>query len=131
VRTIIFVSAALLLAACETEDGWVPGESPAPVQRTAPAAASIPAPVVAPAPVAEISPFVAPQPVAPAPVAAPDVTAAETPSPYDAHCKAVAHQRAADARANGYSFDMADAVYNGTYKDCVTWDRQHGPDTSE
>jgi hypothetical protein len=56
--------------------------------------------------------------------------AAAGPGPYDAHCKAVARQRAADARANGYSFNMADVVYDGTYKDCVVWDTLHGPGAS-
>jgi len=45
--------------------------------------------------------------------------------PYDAHCHAVAHQRAADARANGYSIEMEETVYQGTYKDCMSWESQH------
>lgn len=43
----------------------------------------------------------------------------------DVHCRAVAHQRAADARANGYSFDMETTIYDGTYKDCVAWYANH------
>jgi hypothetical protein len=44
---------------------------------------------------------------------------------FDAHCVAVARQRATDARANGYSIEMEDTIYQGTYKDCVAWDAQH------
>ena len=61
----------------------------------------------------------------PAPVA----VAAEPPAPtgvINAHCQVVARLRAADARANGYSFAMAQTIYDGTYKDCVAWDLQHG-----
>jgi hypothetical protein len=141
VRTIIFVAAALLLCGCETGDGWVPGENTAtepvaiphvahvtsritpPVVASAPLAA--PPPIVAAPPVVAAAPVVVPRPVAPP---AAEVAAVAPPSPYNAHCKAVAHQRAADARANGYTFDMADVIYDGTYKDCLAWDTRHGPD---
>jgi len=67
----------------------------------------------------------------PAPVAPPPrdiaAVATTTPNAVDAHCQAVAHQRATDARANGYSFGMAQTIYDGTYKNCVAWDSQHGP----
>lgn len=43
----------------------------------------------------------------------------------DSHCQAVARQRAADARANGYRLDMETTIYDGTYKDCVAWDSSH------
>jgi hypothetical protein len=130
-RTIIFVAAALLLSGCETEEGWVPGEShvserpqlaahiasaPSIVTTTAPASVVAPPP---PAPVTE-----APPP--PAETQAPQIAAAPVPNAVDAHCQAVAHQRAADAHANGFSFKMADVIYEGTYKDCVAWDAQHG-----
>ena len=145
-RTIIFVAAALLLCGCETGDGWVPGENPGTeptaIAHTAPVAVRVAPPVVAstplvaPAPVVTAPTTVAARPVvAAAPVVAPEsvaspvaeMTVAAAPSPYEEHCKAVAHQRSADARANGYGFDMADAVYNGTYNDCLAWDTQHGP----
>lgn len=147
-KTIIFVAAALLLCGCDTGDGWVPGENPAtepvavphtapvavraapPVVAFAPPAASAPvvaAPIVARPPVVAAAPVVVPRPAAP-PLA--EVAAVAVPSPYSEHCKAVARQRASDARANGYSFGMADTIYDGTYKDCVAWDMQHGPGVS-
>lgn len=43
----------------------------------------------------------------------------------DSHCQAVARQRAADARANGYSLDMEKTIYDGTYQDCMAWDTSH------
>lgn len=48
-------------------------------------------------------------------------------NPIDAHCRAVARQRAADAGANGYSLEMENTIYAGTYKDCVSWDTAHRP----
>ena len=131
-RTVIFVAVALLLCGCDTEDGWVPGENPGtgtPVafQHPAPMIASAPAPAMAPPPtVVAAAPPPAPV-VAPPPPPEDEVAAVAPPGPYDEHCKAVAHQRAADARANGYSFDMADEIYDGTFKDCLAWDTQHGP----
>jgi hypothetical protein len=121
----------------------VPAESPArepvAIPRAAPVAVRVAPPVVASAPVAAPAPIVAaPRVVAAEPVVVPrpapppvtEVAAIAPPSRYDVHCKAVAHQRAADARANGYTFDMADVIYAGTYKDCVAWDSQHGPGVS-
>ena len=118
--------------------GENPGAGPVAIPRAAPLAVRVAPPVVASAPVAAPVPVVAaPRAVAAEPVVAPqpvapptEVAAVAAPSPYDAHCKAVAHQRSADARANGYSFNMADVVYNGAYKDCVAWDTQHGPGVS-
>lgn len=141
-RTVIFVAAALLLCGCDTGDGWVPDESagtvaaepPAPVAvASAPAPVAVPPrPVYAPPPpvVAAAEPVVPPAPFGAPPPPVPgsdELAAVAAPSPYEQHCKAVAHQRAADARANGYSFEMADTIYDGTFKDCVTWDTQHGP----
>jgi len=103
VRTIALVAAALLLAGCEADDGWMPGDNPA----------------VAPAPPAETAPAMAPPPTA-------DETPTGPVNAIDAHCQAVAQQRAADARANGYSFKMESTVYNGTYQECVEWDARHG-----
>ena len=130
----IFIAAALLLAGCETEDGWVPGESARteqtqalPVRSTAPVIAQTP--IVAPPPI--IASAAPPPVVPPPPPAAPpppdDMTAATEPPPVDAHCQAVAHQRSTDARANGYTFEMAQTIYDGTYRDCIAWDSQHGP----
>lgn len=99
-RTIIFVAATLLLAGCETGEGWVPGLDAQAVQQPPPQP---------------------PQPSTPAP----EEGAAA--NPVNAHCDAVARQRAADARANGYSFKMETVVYDGTYKDCVAWDSEHAP----
>jgi hypothetical protein len=121
--------------------GENPGTEPVAVAHAPPVAVRVAPPtVVASAPLAPPPPAVAPPPTRPvlaaAPVAAPRPVlpvaemAAAGPGPYDAHCKAVAHQRAADARANGYSFSMADVVYDGTYKDCVVWDTLHGSGVS-
>ena len=114
----------------------MPGENPGPesvaIPHTAPTLPVVAsAPLAAPAPVVAAPVLATPVPT-PQPVAAPEteMAAVAPPSPYDEHCKAVAHQRAADARANGYSFNMADAIYDGTYQDCVAWDTQHGPGIS-
>jgi hypothetical protein len=45
----------------------------------------------------------------------------------DAHCRKVAHARAADAEANGFDDGTRDEIYSGTYADCVNWDRAHPP----
>ena len=147
VKTILFLAAALLLAGCGTEAGWVPGENvtaeKAPVRtRTA---APTPPPYVPPAPLVAAAPVAAPTPppptyVPPAPVVAaapaiaapaPEaVSAVPPPSPVDVHCRAVAHQRSADAHANGYTFAMAQTIYDGTYKDCVAWNSQHSLGTT-
>jgi len=66
----------------------------------------------------------------PAPVYATTSAPALTVAPYstiDVHCQAVAHQRASDARANGYSFEMESTVYDGTYQACVAWDTHRAP----
>jgi hypothetical protein len=42
-------------------------------------------------------------------------------SPEDVHCRAVARQRATDALANGYGFEIEDSVYQETYRDCMDW----------
>jgi hypothetical protein len=132
VRTILFVAAAVFLAGCDTGEGWVPGDdgkyAEAPVAR--PSASPTPLVQAPPAPVIEQGP---PVQAPPAPVLAPtpqriqpaSATAAAIPL-VNTHCQAVAHQRAADARANGYSFEMTDLIYDGTYKDCAQWDNRHG-----
>ena len=43
----------------------------------------------------------------------------------DAHCQAIAHERAADAKANGYDDELREIVYSGTYAECAAWDKQH------
>jgi hypothetical protein len=48
------------------------------------------------------------------------------PPAYDnAHCQAIAYERAADAKANGYDDESREIVYSGTYAECVAWDKQH------
>lgn len=131
VKTILFVAASLLVAGCETDSGWVPGEtavSEQPHLAVPPRAAPAPAPVVTTAPPAIATPPAAPPPEPPAdvPQPQPQIASAPVPNLVDAHCRAVAHQRAADAHANGFSFEMSDIVYDGTYKDCVAWASQHG-----
>lgn len=48
-------------------------------------------------------------------------------SPDDAHCRAVARQRANDALANGYGFEIEDSVYLETYRDCAEWRARKPP----
>ena len=36
----------------------------------------------------------------------------------DSHCRAVAGQRADDARANGYGFEVENSVFAEAYQDC-------------
>ncbi|HTW33580.1 MAG TPA: hypothetical protein VMD53_03100 [Rhizomicrobium sp.] len=43
----------------------------------------------------------------------------------DAHCAAVARERTADAKVNGYDDDLSEIVYSGTYADCAAWDKKH------
>lgn len=52
-------------------------------------------------------------------------TPVKTASTLDAHCVEVAKQRSMDARENGYSIEMEDTIYQGTYSDCAAWDAQH------
>jgi len=46
-------------------------------------------------------------------------------SPDDSYCRDVARQRAADARANGYSLELETSIFQGTYRDCITRAAQH------
>ena len=41
--------------------------------------------------------------------------------PDDAHCSAVARERANDALANGYGFEIEESVFQESYADCVAW----------
>ena len=43
----------------------------------------------------------------------------DRPPPGSAHCRAVARQRADDARTNGYSFQIENSVFAEAYQDCV------------
>lgn len=43
------------------------------------------------------------------------------------HCGAVARERADDALANGYGFDIEASVYQETYDDCLAWRRRDKP----
>ena len=52
-------------------------------------------------------------------------TAAAATAPVNARCMAVAYQRRADAKANGFDDDMLSEVYNRTYAECYAWDRDH------
>ena len=42
-------------------------------------------------------------------------------TPDEAHCRAVAAERADDAHANGYGFEVEQSVNQETYRDCMTW----------
>jgi len=52
-------------------------------------------------------------------------TAAAATAPPDERCIAVAYARRADAKANGFEDEMLAEVYNRTYAECTTWDRDH------
>lgn len=45
----------------------------------------------------------------------------------DAHCSAVARERADDALMNGYGFRIEQSVFQEAYEDCVVW-RSRGTD---
>ena len=49
------------------------------------------------------------------------VDATQTIVPDDAHCIAVARERANDALANGYGFQIEESVFQESYADCVAW----------
>jgi hypothetical protein len=52
--------------------------------------------------------------------------AAAAPAPAaDAHCRAVAAQRADDARASGMDSDMQQIVRDGTFRNCMAWQMAH------
>lgn len=57
--------------------------------------------------------------------AVPDEGGDPSRAPPNAHCVAVAQQRARDATANGYDNDIVAAIYRGSYRDCAAWDAQH------
>ena len=46
-------------------------------------------------------------------------------APANAHCEALARQRASDAEPNGDDEDTEEAIYRFTYDDCVAWDARH------
>ena len=54
-----------------------------------------------------------------------DTTTAAATAPPNERCMAVAYARKADAKANGFDDVMLDEVYNRTYAECATWDRDH------
>ena len=39
----------------------------------------------------------------------------------DTHCRAVARDRANDALANGYGFQIGESIFQESYRDCMTW----------
>lgn len=63
--------------------------------------------------------------------AAPQLSAAPVQQAEDPHCRKVAYARAADARANGFDDDTREAIYSGTYRDCLKWNRTHQPDAAD
>jgi hypothetical protein len=57
----------------------------------------------------------------------PAVTAVDMQSlqPDEADCLAVARERAEDALANGYDFNIEESVYREAYDDCMAWRRRN------
>ncbi|HEX9159588.1 MAG TPA: hypothetical protein VF835_05115 [Rhizomicrobium sp.] len=106
--------------------------SPPQVVAAQPVTATPPAYVAPPPPpqVMAVQPVTAPPPPAPAiamQIASPQTPAAvplPPPAP-DAHCEAVARQRADDAAANGLDRETQEVVRQGTYANCLAWDSQH------
>jgi hypothetical protein len=50
-----------------------------------------------------------------------ELQTAQTGEPLDAACVTAAHDRALDARHNGYDCRIADKVYQESYKTCTLW----------
>jgi hypothetical protein len=102
---------------------FTPAETPAAAaaeSEPAPTTAARPAPpAVAMAPVSDTPPV----PVASPPPPAPPIT--PSPAAPDAHCKAVARQRADDAAASGLDRETQEIVRHGTYANCLAWDAAH------
>jgi hypothetical protein len=48
-------------------------------------------------------------------------SADEAVAPDDAHCQAVARERADDALANGYGLQIEQGILQETYQDCMAW----------
>jgi hypothetical protein len=57
-----------------------------------------------------------------APAAAPNPGSSGVPHP---DCAEVAKERSEDAEANGYDPETVEAVYKGTYADCIAWAKKH------
>lgn len=102
-KLIVILGAVLLLTGCGLDDGgWLGPEGPSTGQESvAGPAAEAPAAQAVPAPAQAASASIA------------------------AHCRTVAQQRADDGLANGYSMETSHTIFEGTYRDCVTWDQQH------
>ncbi len=47
--------------------------------------------------------------------------------PVNAHCRDVAQQRMRDGAYNGLDEETQQAIYSGTYSDCVKYESSHGP----
>jgi hypothetical protein len=122
-KTIFAVALALALSACSDTDFFGDSSRQTEPVASAPAEAA-PAPMqqAALAPVATISTEQTPVAQDTQASAAP-VAQANTSS--NAHCKALAKQRAGDAAFEGEDSDTQEAVYKGTYADCVAWDLKH------
>lgn len=86
----------------------------------------VPAPTV-PAAEPQTEPAPPPSSIAmqPAPERPAAAEAAPAPPVPDAHCDAVAKQRADDAAASGLDRDTQEVVRRGTYANCLAWDAAH------
>jgi len=49
------------------------------------------------------------------------VGATQVIAPEDAHCGAVARERANDALVNGYGLQIEESVFQESYSDCMAW----------
>jgi hypothetical protein len=54
------------------------------------------------------------------------VTTEDAPASGELYCSAIARQRADDAIANGYDFDIEEGIYRETRDDCMSWRGREG-----
>ena len=59
---------------------------------------------------------------------APVAATVQVPFSDDEHCRAVARERADDALANGYDFNIEERVYQETSDDCRAWRTRDKPE---
>ena len=131
---LVLAALSLGLAGCGSMDFW--GESNSAEDQPAPSRVVVesppPPPSVTAAPLppppAENAPAPVVSAVAEPPAAMPEAPVAvveTTKLPPNAHCMALAKQRAIDAAYQGEDGDTQEAVHERTYAECVAWDLKH------
>ena len=122
---LVLAIASLGLAGCGSMDFW--GESSSAEDQPAPAqiVSENPTPPPSVATAADASAPVTSAAVEPPPPSAPVVVVETTKLAPNAHCMALAKQRAIDAAYQGEDGDTQEAVHARTYAECVAWDLKH------